>query len=52
VGFPGETQEDFEKTLALMKRVRFDSVFGFKYSQRQGTTAARIPDDVVEKEKK
>jgi tRNA-2-methylthio-N6-dimethylallyladenosine synthase len=52
VGFPGETQEDFEKTLALMKRVRFDSVFGFKYSQRQGTTAARLPDDLSGPEKK
>jgi len=52
VGFPGETREDFEKTLEMMRAVRFDSVYGFKYSQRQGTTAARVPDDVPEAEKK
>ena len=36
----------------MMRAVRFDSVYGFKYSQRLGTTAARVPDDVPEAEKK
>ena len=50
VGFPGETEEDFEGTLALMRRVRFDMVYSFLYSPRVGTPAAamegQIPDDV------
>jgi tRNA-2-methylthio-N6-dimethylallyladenosine synthase len=41
VGFPGETEEDFEETLALIRRVRFASLFGFRYSSRPGTAAAR-----------
>jgi tRNA-2-methylthio-N6-dimethylallyladenosine synthase len=46
-GFPGETEEDFEATLALMRTVRFDSAFLFAYSERPGTYAARrLPDSV------
>jgi len=48
VGFPGETEEDFAQTLDLMQAVRFDSVYAFKYSQRKGTAAAKVPDDVSE----
>ncbi|MFO1500275.1 MAG: tRNA (N6-isopentenyl adenosine(37)-C2)-methylthiotransferase MiaB [Verrucomicrobiota bacterium] len=46
VGFPGETEEDFEATLALVRRVRFDNAFMFKYSKRQGTPAAALPDQI------
>jgi len=46
VGFPGETDDDFEATLALMERVRYDSAFIFKYSPRPGTEAARWVDEV------
>jgi tRNA-2-methylthio-N6-dimethylallyladenosine synthase len=46
VGFPGETDEDFEATMALLDRVRFDSIFAFKYSERPGTRAAKMVDDV------
>ena len=51
VGFPGETEEDFEKTLDAARRVRYDSAFTFIYSPREGTPAAKffedmIPDDV------
>lgn len=50
VGFPGETEEDFKETLALVKEVQFDSAFTFLYSIREGTKAAnmdeQIPDDV------
>lgn len=41
VGFPGESDEDFEATLALVREVRFGSLFGFRYSPRPGTAAAR-----------
>jgi len=41
VGFPGETDADFESTLDLVREVRFDSLFGFRYSPRPGTAAAR-----------
>jgi tRNA-2-methylthio-N6-dimethylallyladenosine synthase len=51
VGFPGETKEDFEKTLDMMERVRFDSAFMFRYSMREGTKAASFVDDVPEEEK-
>ncbi len=51
VGFPGETDEDFENTLAMMKHCRFDGVFSFVYSPRKGTPAAemegRISDEVT-----
>ena len=46
VGFPGETEADFDATCALMERVRYDSAFVFKYSPRPGTEAAGWPDDV------
>ena len=47
VGFPTETQEDFERTKALLRRVRFKNHFIFKYSPRPGTAAmSRLPDDV------
>ncbi len=46
VGFPGETEEDFEETLDVVRRVRFDSAFTFIYSPRTGTPAAAMPDQV------
>ena len=46
VGFPGETEEDFEETLDVVRRVRFDSAFTFIYSPRTGTPAASMPDQV------
>ena len=52
VGFPGETAEDFDQTVALMERVRFQNSFVFKYSPRPGTDAASLADDVPEEEKK
>ena len=52
VGFPGETDEDFQKTIDLVKKVRFDNFFSFKYSPRPGTNAAQLADDVPELEKK
>ena len=51
VGFPGETEEEFEETLALLERVRFDSLFTFIYSRREGTRAAAMPDPVSRAEK-
>jgi tRNA-2-methylthio-N6-dimethylallyladenosine synthase len=52
VGFPGETDEDFEATLALAARIRFAQAFSFKYSARPGTPAASLPGQVPEKVKK
>jgi tRNA-2-methylthio-N6-dimethylallyladenosine synthase len=46
VGFPGETDADFEATCTLMRRIAYDSAFIFKYSPRPGTEAARWMDDV------
>lgn len=46
VGFPSETEEDFARTLYCLEQVRFGQVFAFKYSQRPGTDAAAMPDDV------
>lgn len=46
VGFPGETEEDFEATLEMVELCRFDSAFTFVYNPREGTAAARRPDDV------
>ncbi len=52
VGFPGETEADFEDTLSLTEQVRFQSMFSFKYSPRPGTLASRrMPDDVSEADK-
>ncbi len=51
-GFPGETREDFEETLSLMREVRFDGAFLFRYSPRPGTYAyRRQADDVPDPEK-
>ena len=46
VGFPGETEEDFQETLDLVRRVRYDSCFTFLYSKRTGTPAASMPDQI------
>ena len=46
VGFPGETDADFEETLSLVEEVRFDGAFTFIYSPRAGTEAAALPDQV------
>jgi len=46
VGFPGETDEDFEATASLVRECRFNQAFIFKYSPRDGTRAARMADDV------
>ena len=51
VGFPGETEEDFEETLALVKEVEYDSAFTFLYSKRKGTPAAEYEDQVPEEVK-
>lgn len=48
VGFPGETEEDFEDTLSLVKEVRYSSAFTFQYSKRTGTPAATFEDQVPE----
>ena len=45
VGFPGETDDDFERTMTLVKEVGFDASFSFIYSPRPGTPAADLPDD-------
>ncbi len=50
-GFPGESREDLEETLSLMRDVRFDSAFMFRYSVREGTQAAGFDDDVPERQK-
>ena len=52
VGFPGETDQDFEDTMNLIAQVNFDMSFSFIYSARPGTPAADMPDDVTEEEKK
>ena len=53
VGFPGETEEDFEDTLSLIREVGFDSAFTFIYSKRKGTPAAemenQVPEEVVKR---
>jgi tRNA-2-methylthio-N6-dimethylallyladenosine synthase len=46
VGFPGETETDFEATMRLIEEVGFDHSFSFIYSRRPGTPAAELPDDV------
>lgn len=52
VGFPGETDDDFAKTMELIEQVNFDMSFSFIYSPRPGTPAADLPDDVTEETKK
>jgi ribosomal protein S12 methylthiotransferase len=53
VGFPGETEEDFEELLAFLEEFRFDRVGVFRYSREEGTKAAKfeeqVPDDVKQK---
>jgi tRNA-2-methylthio-N6-dimethylallyladenosine synthase len=51
VGFPGETERDFEATLDLVREIGFDQSFSFIYSQRPGTPASSLPDDVTHAEK-
>ncbi|MDD4850265.1 MAG: tRNA (N6-isopentenyl adenosine(37)-C2)-methylthiotransferase MiaB [Gemmiger sp.] len=51
VGFPGESEEDFEKTLALIKQVGYMQLFTFIYSKRGGTKAAELPDPTTHAEK-
>jgi tRNA-2-methylthio-N6-dimethylallyladenosine synthase len=52
VGFPGETEAEFEDTLSLVEQARYHSIFSFKYSPRPNTLALkRLPDDVSEEEK-
>jgi tRNA-2-methylthio-N6-dimethylallyladenosine synthase len=48
VGFPGEEEEDFQKTLALMEAVKFDGLFSFRYSERAETAAVSLPGKVEE----
>ena len=48
VGFPGETEEDFDETLNLCREVEFDNAFLFKYSRRRDTPAAEMPDQLPE----
>ena len=52
VGFPGETQQDFEETLSLLQEVEYASLFAFKYSPRKGTDSMDYADHVPEEEKK
>jgi tRNA-2-methylthio-N6-dimethylallyladenosine synthase len=52
VGFPGETERDFEATMALIREIGFDTSFSFIYSPRPGTPAASLPDDTPEAVKK
>lgn len=51
VGFPGETEEEFQATLRLMDRIRYDHVYAFAYSPRPGTKAAKLTDDVPDEVK-
>jgi len=52
VGFPGEREEDFERTLDMVDEVRFEQAFTFIYSPREGTPALNLPDQVPEASKK
>ncbi|AJJ64372.1 tRNA (N6-isopentenyl adenosine(37)-C2)-methylthiotransferase MiaB [Yersinia aldovae] len=52
IGFPGETQQDFEQTMKLVADIGFDTSYSFIYSPRPGTPAAELPDNVSEEEKK
>lgn len=52
VGFPGETEEDFELTRSAFREAGFDMAFIFRYSPRAGTPSAEMPDDVPEEEKR
>jgi len=52
VGFPGETEHDYQETIDMMEKIRFDSVFSFKYSERKGTAAQKLQGKVPEIEKR
>ncbi|MFD2168437.1 tRNA (N6-isopentenyl adenosine(37)-C2)-methylthiotransferase MiaB [Tumebacillus lipolyticus] len=52
VGFPGETEEQFQETVSLLEEVRYEGAYTFVYSPRAGTPATRLQDDVTEAEKK
>lgn len=51
VGFPGETNEDFEETLNVLREVEYDTIFSFIYSKRKGTPAEKMEDCLTEEEK-
>ena len=51
VGFPGETEDDFQRTMDIVRNVEYSSIFSFKYSQRPYTAALKLEDDVPEEEK-
>lgn len=51
VGFPGETNEDFEETVSILKEVEYDTIFSFIYSKRVGTPAAEMEDCLTDEEK-
>ena len=51
VGFPGETQEDFEETMSLIEAVRYDALFTFRFSPRRGTPAEKLPDPMPPEQK-
>jgi tRNA-2-methylthio-N6-dimethylallyladenosine synthase len=51
LGFPGETEEEFQNTLSFVSEMRFDSAYMFAYSPREGTKAALLPDQLTQKEK-
>ena len=51
VGFPGETENDFQQTLSLLDEVEYDSIFGFKYSPRPNTPSLKLDDAIPDEEK-
>jgi tRNA-2-methylthio-N6-dimethylallyladenosine synthase len=51
IGFPGETHEEFEETLRLVEHCQYDGLYIFKYSERPGTPAAKLTDDISKEEK-
>jgi len=51
VGFPGETEAEFEETMSLLEAVEYDGIFGFKYSPRPNTPALRVADAIPDEEK-
>ena len=51
VGFPGETEKDFEETLSVLRQVRFTNIFSFRYSPRPQTRASELQDDIPQEEK-
>ena len=51
VGFPGESQKDYQETIDMMEKIRFDSTFSFKYSERKGTAAQKLGGKIDECEK-